>query len=251
VKPIKPILKTLGVLNFLLLTTMLNNNPANAEFGGESYDPNNSTTPTYVNDSESEQKLREEFNKTLQTTSQTTTNQNNDIDAQLQNQNHITPIQSLPLPPIVQTAIEDPKGQLNGTPCKNEYYTGRGVVVDISDQRLRVYDTVSSDDVLSCKEIAIFKVTTGKDSKNTPVGEYYLGGLEKHKVAGFNIDWMTFLYSNKSFWGVHPAPWQPTNFGDPNYRILNGSKGCVRVETKSWPDLLKLLFKGLFFKIQE
>lgn len=193
-----------------------------------------------------EEALRTEFYNQRNVTE--TESIDNQLDQAIQQQVKNTPA---PYVPNLPSAVLDSENKLAGTVCKNEYYTGRGILVDISEQRAKLYEPQEINGELTCKLMETFRVTTGKDGKNTPIGKFHLAAMERHTVAGYSIDWMTFKNSGNEFWGIHPGPWQKSGFGDPNKRPKNGSLGCIRFVPSEWDNELKpLLFTGIFLETQ-
>lgn len=178
-------------------------------------------------------------------------------DKLLQAQPHLLPGK---IEGAIPTAVYDPQDDLVGTNCYHtlerdgktvEFYRGRGVIVDLSEQRAYVYEPELKNQSYTCKLIKSFRVTTAKNGKITPTGSFYLAQRERTNVAGYTIDWMTFTYENNGFWGIHPAPWQKGNFGEEWYRKANGSLGCVRVDPGTWTrEVRPLLFTNIAFRIQ-
>ena len=169
-------------------------------------------------------------------------------DEQLQTRPHLLPSNT---PGIIPTAVHDPNGDLDGTVCANKFYKGRAMVVDLSQQRAHVYEPVLTNNVFDCKVVASFRVTTAKNGRVTPLGDFHLAPLERTTVAGYTIDWMTFTYKGKEFWGIHPANWQKGNFGEEWYRRKNGSLGCVRFDPNTWLEVKKYTFKHMLLRIRQ
>ena len=169
-------------------------------------------------------------------------------DEQIRSQPHLLPATT---PGIIPTAVHDPNGDLDGTPCVNKFYRGRALVVDISQQRAHVYEPKLANNVFTCAVVESFRVTTAKNGRVTPTGNFHLAPLERTNVAGYTIDWMTFTYRGKEFWGIHPAPWQKGNFGEEWYRRDNGSLGCIRFDPGTWNRVKKYTFTNMFLQVRQ
>lgn len=169
-------------------------------------------------------------------------------DEQIRSQPHLLP---RTIPGIIPTAVHDPHGDLDGTPCVNKFYRGRALVVDISQQRAHVYEPKLNKNVFECRVVESFRVTTAKNGRVTPTGDFHLAALERTTVAGYAVDWMTFTYQGKEFWGIHPAPWQKANFGEEWYRQNQGSLGCIRFDPRAWARVKKYTFTNMFLQVRQ
>ena len=107
-------------------------------------------------------------------------------DEQIRSQPHLLPATR---PGIIPTAVHDPNGDLDGTPCVNKFYRGRSLVIDISQQRAHVYEPKLANNVFTCAVVESFRVTTAKNGRVTPTGDFHLAPLERTNVAGYTIDW--------------------------------------------------------------
>lgn len=120
------------------------------------------------------------------------------------------------------------------------------VVVDISEQRLKVYKN----------EEVIFEapVVTGNPNKGwkTPTGKFKVRGKARNaRLSGrYKVKyWIAFI---GSLYGFHDASWRKdADFDNPEAYKKRGSHGCINMRRKDVKKLYKLLTRGTRVIIQK
>lgn len=143
-----------------------------------------------------------------------------------------------------KTYKTDSKGRLSRlTYLKKKY--NRFILVDISDQTLRLYRNES--------RVLYAHVVTGKPSTPTPTGTYSIKSKARNvSLTGstWNVKvsyWMPFIGSS---YGFHDASWRSSGqFNKYTYKT-NGSHGCVNMKTGDAKKLYNNIYVGTVVIIQ-
>ena len=118
-----------------------------------------------------------------------------------------------------------------------EKLKGKFVVIDISEQKLRLYEN-NTDNTLCCD------VVTGKDKSPTSIGLFKVGSKDYDTYLvgpGYrsHVDyWIPFNHGQ----GMHDADWR-NKFGGEIYH-KKGSHGCVNMQKKDAKQIYNTLERG-------